>query len=114
MTSASSSRTSLPEDHEVLFDVSELPSEKVDKQIAIEAIRAAFQAEKEHPIRGKEHLGHRSRQEIPVEGDIDYAYAQEAQRAAQEVIAADSAARARDADTEQRIAAALNEEQSSE
>ena len=107
-------RTSLPEDHEVLFDVSELPAQKVDKQVAIEAIRAAFQAEKENPVRGKEHFGARSRQEIPVKGEIDYAHAQAAQRAAQEVIAADSAARARDADTEQRIAAALNEEQSSD
>ncbi|MEE2900914.1 MAG: hypothetical protein VYC39_01230, partial [Myxococcota bacterium] len=110
----STPRSSLPEDHEVLFDVSSLPSKKVDKQVAIEAIRAAFQAEKENPIRGKEHFTPRSRQELPVEGDIDYAYAQEAQRAAQEVIAADTAARARDADTEQRIAAALKEEQSTD
>jgi len=93
-----------------LVDFSTLKGEQVDKQIAIQAIRAAFAAEQEHPVTGTEHIGPRTRQEIPMEGEIDFAYAQETQRAAQEVIAADSSARARDQQVEDRIAEVYKED----
>jgi hypothetical protein len=61
--------------------------EPVDKGTVIEAIRAAFKADEEHPVRGREFLGARSPVDVPQEGDVDYARAVEAQKAAAEVLA---------------------------
>ncbi len=79
--------TSLPPDHEVL-PLSRTPPQPADPEIVAQAIRAAFEAKKEHPIAGRDFPGVRSRLDVPVEGDRDFAVAQDAQRAAQEVLAA--------------------------
>jgi hypothetical protein len=79
-------KTSLPPDHEVL-DPGPLRGEPVDKGTVIEAIRAAFKADEEHPVRGREFLGARSPVDVPQEGEVDYARAVEAQKAAAEVLA---------------------------
>jgi hypothetical protein len=78
--------TSLPPDHEVL-DPGPQRGEPVDKGTVIEAIRAAFKADEEHPVRGREFLGARSPVDVPQEGEVDYARAVESQRAAAEVLA---------------------------
>jgi hypothetical protein len=78
--------TSLPPDHEIL-DPGPLRGEPVDKGTVIEAIRAAFKADEEHPVRGREFLGARSPVDVPQEGEVDYARAVESQRAAAEVLA---------------------------
>jgi hypothetical protein len=79
-------KTSLPPDHEVL-DPGPMRGEPVDKGTVIEAIRAAFKADEEHPVRGREFLGARSPVDVPQEGDVDYARAIESQKAAAEVLA---------------------------
>jgi hypothetical protein len=78
--------TSLPEDHEIL-DPGPMRGEPVDKGTVIEAVRAAFKADEEHPVRGREFLGARSPVDVPKEGEVDYARAVESQRAAAEVLA---------------------------
>jgi len=100
----------LPPDHEVLAPSVDAKGEAIDKKVAIEAIRAAFEAEADHPVKGREFLGVRGRADVPREGEIDYAYAVEAARAAREIIDADTAARARAAEVDERIAQVYNDE----
>ena len=67
-------------------------------------MRAAFAAEKEHPVRGREFFGQRTRVSLPSEGELDYVLAQEAREAADEVIRASQAALDRDEAVDRRIA----------
>jgi hypothetical protein len=101
--------TTLPPDHEVLVKVEELRGQPVDKQIAIEAIRAAFEADAEHPVRGRERIGPPNRILPSKPGDLDYAIAQEHQAAAREIIDAGLAARERDNQVDERIAKIYSE-----
>lgn len=95
--------TTLPPDHEVLSP-GPLRGSPVDKDVVIEAVKAALQAVEEHPIKGTEFLGRRTRADLPREGEKDYAIAQEAQKAARELLAADDAAREDQRAVDERIA----------
>jgi hypothetical protein len=95
--------TSLPLGHEVL-DPGPLQGSPVDKDLVIEAVRAALQAVEDHPVKGTEFIGRRTYRDLPREGELDYAIAQEAQRAARELLAADDAAREHQRAVDERIA----------
>lgn len=98
-----SRETSLPADHEQL-DTGPLKGEPVEKDMVIEAVRAALQAVEEHPLKGRAVLGRRNLVDLPQEGDLDYAIAQEAQKAAREVLEADATAREEQREVDERIA----------
>jgi hypothetical protein len=78
-------KSSLPPGHELL-DAGPLRGEPVDQATVIEAVRAAFRAGEEHPVRGREFLGVRSPITPPQDGEIDFARAVEAQKAAVDVL----------------------------
>ena len=61
-------------------------------------------------MKGREFLGVRGRADVPQEGEIEFAYAEEAQRAAREIIDADTQARAQAAEVDERIAKVYKDE----
>ncbi len=78
--------TSLPPGHEILeAKAPEGEGVPVDNKMAIEAIRAAFSGPKPQRLAPDQPRG---RLDVPQEGDADYEFAQWAQKAAQEVLAA--------------------------
>lgn len=95
--------TTLPPDHEIL-DQGPLKGDPVQKELVIEAVRAALQAVEQHPIKGAPVLERRNLVDLPKEGDIDYAIAQEAQKAARELLDADAQAAAERREVDERIA----------
>jgi hypothetical protein len=95
--------TTLPPDHEVL-PTPELRGTPVDKEIVIEAVKAALQAVEEHPMKGASTVTPRSHTDLPQEGELDFTIAQEAQKAARELLAADDAAREEQRAVDERIA----------
>jgi hypothetical protein len=101
--------TTLPPGHETL-EMGPLKGEPAEKNMVIEAVRAALQAVEEHPIKGRAVLGRRNLVDLPQEGDLDYAIAQEAQRAVQEVLAADETAREEQREVDERIAQVYSSE----
>ncbi|MBI2374383.1 MAG: hypothetical protein HYV07_10350 [Deltaproteobacteria bacterium] len=103
-TGTARGRSTLPPDHEVL-PMSYGPGERVAPAVAAQAIREALKARDEHPIEGREFTGVRSRGNMPVEGDRDFVLAQEARRAAEEVVAPLLASKSRsDAEPESALA----------
>ncbi len=95
--------TTLPQDHEVL-PTPELRGTPVDREIVIEAVKAALQAVEEHPMKGAPTVAPRSHSDPPQEGELDFTIAQEAQKAARELLAADDAAREEQRAVDERIA----------
>src|SRR5205814_8456624 len=82
----------------------ELRGSPVEKEIVIEAVKAALQAVEQHPIKGTASITPRSHTDLPQEGEHDYSIAQEAQKAARELLAADSQAREEQRVVDERIA----------
>lgn len=70
--------------------------EKADKELTKQALKAALEAAKEHPVRGREFFGERTHAQVPKKGDMDYAVAEQMAEAVREVLAASDESLARD------------------
>jgi len=95
--------TTLPPDHELL-DQGPLKGDPVQKELVIEAVRAALHAVEQHPMKGSSVLDRRNLVELPKEGEIDFAIAQEAQKSARELLDADAAVASERREVDERIA----------